>query len=254
MNEERRGGGGPGQRRAQARAARATEVDEFVRAVSHELRTPLRLINKLAQLLLSDPASSLSPEALGRAEMIVVATRQTGKLLDELLALSRTSQQPLSVGPVDMATLARGVVDELTSGLEERRVRAEIGELPPCEGDASLLRLVLLNLVGNALKFTRPREDAHVEVGCQKAGGQEVYFVKDNGVGFDNAYAGKLFDVFSRVHQPEDFEGSGVGLSLVKRIIERHHGRVWAEGEPGVGAAIYFTLGPPPLADGRETQ
>ena len=237
----------PEENRSKEEKIHQKEVDDFIHAVAHELRTPLRFINKLAQLLLSDSASILSPEALDRAEMIVVATRQTGKLLDDFLALSRTAQQPLESGPVDMGELARSVIVELTDHAEGSHIRTDVGDIPSSEGDLSLLRLVLLNLIGNAFKFTRSRLEAIVEIGCNTDNGRCVYFVRDNGVGFDNTHADELFDVFTRLHQSEDFEGTGVGLSLVKRIIERHNGSVWAEGELDNGATFYFTLGQPTI-------
>jgi light-regulated signal transduction histidine kinase (bacteriophytochrome) len=168
-----------------------------------------------------------------------------GQLIDDLLDFSRLTRQPLNRRLIPTGELVRQVLDDLRGEHAGRDVVMRVGDLPPCEADAAMLRQVFMNLFTNALKYTRKRETAEVEVGAV-AGGQAgelpVYFVRDNGVGFDMRYAHKLFGVFQRLHPAEEYEGTGVGLALVERIITRHGGRIWAEAEPGRGAAFYFTL------------
>jgi light-regulated signal transduction histidine kinase (bacteriophytochrome) len=170
-------------------------------------------------------------------------TQQMGRLIDDLLALSHLGRQPLTRQPVAPAALVRQVLADLHSEQEGRHVDVSIGDLPVCQADPGLLRQVFLNLLSNALKFTRRREVAVVEIGCREEKGPCVYFVRDNGVGFDMRYVHKLFGVFQRLHSAEEYEGTGVGLAIVQRIIHRHGGRVWAEAEVDKGATFYFTLG-----------
>jgi light-regulated signal transduction histidine kinase (bacteriophytochrome) len=166
-----------------------------------------------------------------------------GRLIDDLLNFSRLGRQLLSKQAVDTAKLVQQVLDSLNSEQEGRRVEISIGELPVCQGDPALLRQVWINLLSNALKFTRGQNVARIEIGClTQEGGAPVYFVKDNGVGFDMQYADKLFGVFQRLHSTEEFEGTGVGLATVQRIIHRHGGQVWAEAKVGASATFYFTI------------
>ena len=166
-----------------------------------------------------------------------------GRLIDDLLAFSRLGRQPLHKQPIDTAGLVRQAFQSLSDEQAGRRVELDWGDLPSCQGDPALLKQVWINLLSNALKFTRPREMTRIEIGCQIiADGEQVYFVKDNGVGFDMQYAGKLFGVFQRLHRDSEFEGTGIGLATVQRIIHGHGGRIWAESKPGVGTAFYFTL------------
>jgi len=165
-----------------------------------------------------------------------------GQLIDGLLAFSRFPREPLTKQPVALADLVRQALDDLCHDDEGRRVDIAIGDLPSCEADPTLLKQALTNLLGNALKFTRGREVAHITIGCQHLDGEPVYFIRDNGVGFDMQYAHKLFGVFQRLHREEDFEGTGIGLAFTQRIIQRHGGRIWAEAEVDKGATFYFTL------------
>jgi signal transduction histidine kinase len=163
------------------------------------------------------------------------------QLIEDLLAFARFSRQPLQKLPVSLADIAQRIVKELM-GKEERAIEVHVGELPAANGDASLLEQVLTNLLSNAFKFTRGRHPAVVEVGSRTQDGEVVYFVRDNGAGFDMQYAGKLFGVFQRLHTTAQFEGTGVGLSIVQRIVQRHGGRIWADSAPGQGATFNFTL------------
>ena len=164
-----------------------------------------------------------------------------GQLIDDLLRFSRLSRQSLSKGRVNIFEMVNTIVQELRNEAGDRELEIRIGELPEVDGDASLLRQVFVNLLSNAFKFTR-KNKALIEVGCDTAGAENVFFVKDNGAGFDMAYSQKLFSVFQRLHAEDQFEGTGVGLSIVQRIVQRHHGRVWAQAEVGKGATFYVAL------------
>jgi light-regulated signal transduction histidine kinase (bacteriophytochrome) len=166
-----------------------------------------------------------------------------GRLIDDLLRFSRTNRQSLIVANVAMASLVRECQQELKRDLAGRRVDVVIGDLPDCCGDSALIKQVWLNFLSNALKFTRQREVARIEVGSLSQDGETVYYVRDNGVGFDMEYANKLFGVFQRLHAAEDYEGTGIGLALAQRILHRHKGRAWAEGKLNQGATFYFVLG-----------
>ena len=165
-----------------------------------------------------------------------------GQLIDDLLAFSRLGRKELETRHVDMRELARGVAQDVQRTEGERRLTIHVEELPPAQGDRALLRQVVSNLVQNAAKFSRGKPAAQIDVGFQPNGNENVYYVKDNGAGFDPRYADKLFGVFQRLHQAEEFEGTGVGLAIVKRIVQRHGGRVWAESKVDEGATFYFTL------------
>jgi light-regulated signal transduction histidine kinase (bacteriophytochrome) len=173
-----------------------------------------------------------------------------GKLIDNLLAFSRLGRQQMESRPVDLAGLARDVFERLTNAAPDPPVRLELKPLPPALGDQAMLRQVFVNLIGNAIKFTRHQSAPLVEVGGSIRDGELTCHVKDNGVGFDDQYRHKLFGVFQRLHSEAEFEGTGVGLALVQRIVQRHGGRVWAEGKPNQGATFYFTLptGKPQIA------
>ncbi|HZE94952.1 MAG TPA: ATP-binding protein [Gemmatimonadales bacterium] len=232
--------------RTEALEGTNAELESFSYSVSHDLRAPLRAIHGFARILLEDHNAKLDPEAQRLLGVIDQNTRRMGQLIDDLLAFSRLGRQGITAGRVDMKELARTVADEVRSveAEAERKGSLEIriDPLPVARGDRALVRQVISNLLQNAVKFSRGRDNARVEVGSRADGGQTVYFVKDNGAGFDPRYSDKLFGVFQRLHSAEQFEGTGVGLAIVKRIVQRHGGRVWAEGQVDQGATFYFTL------------
>jgi signal transduction histidine kinase len=218
------------------------ELESFSYSVSHDLRAPLRAINGFSQALLEDFGSTLPPDGQSLLARVRENTKRMGQLIDDLLVFSRLGRKPLEMGPVDMAALAEAVMQEVRHADQGRDVEVIVGHLPTAMGDAGLLRQAVSNLVANAFKFTRPRARARIEIGSQADGDETVYYVRDNGAGFDMKYATKLFGVFQRLHRESDFEGTGVGLALVQRIVRRHGGRVWAEAQVDQGATFYFTL------------
>ena len=220
-------------------------MESFSYSISHDLRSPLRAVNGYAEILLEDFGPNLPAEAQGYLGKMATNVTRMGDLIDDLLTFSRLNRHPLLIKSVDAAAIARQVLEEMDGEREGRTVEVVIGNLPPCPADPSLLKQVFANLIGNALKYSRRREDARIEVGSFLQDGSPVYFVRDNGVGFDMTYADKLFGVFQRLHSQAEFEGTGVGLAIVHNIISRHGGRVWAEAEVGKGATFFFNL--PPL-------
>jgi light-regulated signal transduction histidine kinase (bacteriophytochrome) len=218
------------------------ELESFSYSVSHDLRAPLRAIDGFSKMLEKDLEGVLEGETRRKFETIQRNAQQMGQLIDDLLAFSRLGRAPLEMRPVDMGRLANGVVDDQKSINPGRELRITVDNVPASWGDSTLLRQVLVNLISNAIKFTKPRETAVIEVGGREDDGEYVYYVKDNGVGFDMAYVDKLFGVFQRLHSTREFEGTGVGLAIVQRIVHRHGGRVWAEGHIGEGATLYFSL------------
>jgi signal transduction histidine kinase len=220
------------------------ELEAFSYSVSHDLRAPLRSIEGFSQILLEDYADKLGEEGEDYVGRVRVASRRMALLIDDLLDLSRVSRRPLRREPVDLSARTREIAAELRRSQPERDVEFVIADGLTANGDARLLRLALENLLGNSWKFTSREERARIEFGSTALEGRErVYFVRDNGVGFDETYAGKLFGAFQRLHGAAEFEGTGIGLATVQRIVRRHGGRVWAEGEVGEGATFFFTLG-----------
>lgn len=219
------------------------EMEAFSYSISHDLRSPIRSMDGFSTILLEEHTEDL-PEATQRyLNHVQDSARQMGRLIDDLLAYSRLSRKPIKKQSVDMEELVVEALNRLEAERKERRVEITIGSLSQCTGDAEMLSQVWEKYISNALKFTRERENARIEIGCQMINGGCVYFVKDNGVGFDMRYADKLFGVFQRLHNVKEFEGTGVSLAIAQRIIQRHGGRVWAEGEVDKGATFYFTLG-----------
>jgi PAS domain S-box-containing protein len=218
------------------------ELEAFSYSVSHDLRAPLRGIDGYARILEEDYNAKLDDE--GRRVLGVVRGEalRMGALIDNLLTFSRLGRQRVELTVIDMTALARDVFDRLIEKAEGPSVRFDLGELPSARGDIAMVRQVLVNLLGNAIKFTRRQAAPVIEIGGTTAGGISAYFVRDNGEGFDEAFKHKLFRVFQRLHSEEEFEGTGVGLALVQRIVHRHGGEVRAEGRPGVGATFHFTL------------
>ncbi len=218
------------------------ELESFSYSVSHDLRAPLRAIDGFSRILAEDYANKLDDEAKRLIGIVRKNTQQMGQLIDDLLAFSRTSRQIMNPSQINMTDLAKAIYYELTDAQQRKRIQFKLNALPEAHADATLMRQVWNNLLSNALKFTRTKAKPFIEIGFYVRSGYLVYFVKDNGVGFDMKYADKLFQIFQRLHSMEEFEGTGVGLSIVQRIIKRHGGRVWAESEPDKGATFYFSL------------
>jgi signal transduction histidine kinase len=223
------------------------ELESFSYSVSHDLRAPLRTIDGFSQILQEDYEAVLDEEGLDYLGRVRAASAHMAMLIDDLLDLSRVSRRPLRRERVDLASLATGIVEDLRAADPERNVEFVTGGDIKAYGDVSLLKVALENLLGNAWKFTDREEEARIEFGVDRRPRPgsigPVYFVRDNGAGFDQAYSDKLFGAFQRLHGQDEFEGTGIGLATVARIIHRHGGRVWAEGEVGEGATFYFTLG-----------
>jgi light-regulated signal transduction histidine kinase (bacteriophytochrome) len=228
-------------RTAQLEASNA-ELDAFSYSISHDLRAPLRAIDGFARIVGEQHGDEV-PERIRRyLDLIRKGAQDMGALIDGLLSFSRLGQQGLVLRQLAPEPLVREVVAELRAQQNGGSAGVVIGELPSVNADAVLLRQVFVNLVANAFKFTRGRDEARIDIGCREQGGERVFFVADNGIGFDMLYVDQLFKVFQRLHRAEDYEGSGLGLALADRIVRRHGGRMWAEGEEGVGATFYFTL------------
>ena len=218
------------------------ELEAFSYSVSHDLRAPLRSVHGYVRMIMEDYGSRFDAEGTRLLNVVSNEARRMGRLIDDLLDFSRLGRQKMGATEVDMAALARGEFESLTRDVPGRKPRLDFRPLPLAHGDPAMLRQVFANLIGNAIKFSRLEPEPVVEVGSRPGDRETVYYVKDNGVGFDERYIHKLFGVFQRLHSEEEFEGTGVGLALVQRVIQRHGGRVWAEGKLRQGATFYFTL------------
>lgn len=218
------------------------ELEAFSFSVSHDLRAPLRAISGFSLILLEDYAGKLDDEGKRLLNVVRDNTTRMEQLIDDILQFSRSGRLEMNMAGIDMEALAQAVFEELQPSIGSSKLQVTIGHLPPARGDLPLLRQVFANLLSNAIKFSRTREAPGIEVGGSVTGNEAVYFVKDNGVGFDMQYVDKLFGVFQRLHTVDEFEGTGIGLAIVKRIVTRHGGRVWAEGKVNEGATIYFAL------------
>ena len=218
------------------------ELEAFGYSVSHDLRAPLRGMDGLSQALLEDYGDLLDSVAKDYLSRISKASRRMGRMIDDILKLSRATRQEIQVLDVDLSALARELLSELAARDDGRAVSFKVASDITVRGDPKLLRVVLDNLLGNAWKFTGNVESAHIEFGHHWEDDVAVYFVRDNGAGFDMAFADKLFGIFQRLHSTTEFEGTGVGLATVARLVRRHGGRVWAEGRVNEGATLYFTL------------
>jgi PAS domain S-box-containing protein len=230
------------ERTAQLEAANQ-ELEAFSYSVSHDLRAPLRAVDGFSRIVMEDYGPLLPPEGQRYLKNIGVGAQQMGTLIDDLLTFSRLSRLPLIQREVGVDRLVQDALKELAGQWEGRAVQITVGDLPPCLGDPALLKQVWINLISNALKYSRKRDPAIVEISCARQNDENVYCIRDNGAGFDMRYADKLFGVFQRLHRAEDYEGTGVGLAIVQRVIHRHGGRVWAEAAVDRGATFYFTLG-----------
>lgn len=221
------------------------ELESFSYSVSHDLRAPLRHINGYVEMLAAEAGEQLGPEPRRYLQVIAEASRQAGQLIDDLLEFSRMGRAEMHETRVDLGSLTRETISKLEPDTRGRNIAWDIPSLPAVEGDPAMLTQVLANLLGNAVKYTRGRDPARIEMGTAgEETGRIIVFVRDNGAGFDMKYADKLFGVFQRLHRADEFEGTGVGLASVQRIIARHGGRVWAEAAPDQGATFYFTLKP----------
>jgi signal transduction histidine kinase len=218
------------------------DLQSFTYSVSHDLRAPLRHIAGFSRILLDDFGPSLAPTAKHHLQRIEEGTHRMGQLVDELLNLTHMGRRPLALQLTSLDLIVQEALAFLEAESQGRRVEWKIADLPSVECDPTLMRLVFQNLISNALKYSRPRSPALIEIGQSEINGQLVIFTRDNGVGFSMKYADRLFGVFQRLHRAEDFEGMGVGLATVHRIIQKHGGRIWAEAEPDKGATFYFTL------------
>jgi len=216
------------------------ELESFSYSVSHDLRTPLRALDGFANILLQDYATLLDDEGKRMLRIVISNANKMGSLIDDLLAFSRLSRQEMEFESIDMKAMANSAYNELVADTDTIDFR--LHQIPETVGDPALLRQVWINLIGNAIKFSSKKPNRIIEVGTLTSGTEIIYFVKDNGAGFNMDFSNKLFAVFQRLHSPKEFEGTGIGLSIVQRIIQRHGGRVWAEGKEGEGATFYFTM------------
>jgi PAS domain S-box-containing protein len=235
------------ERRVQERTAELEaankELEAFSYSVSHDLRAPLRAMDGFSQAIEEDYGAQLPEDGKRYLRTVRENAQRMGALIDDLLAFSRLSRKPLSLHPVNSDKLVREILTELNGRRKDRQIDIKIGQLPSCQGDESLLKQVWANLLSNAVKYTGKQDAATIEVGCERINGDEVYYVRDNGIGFDMQYAHKLFGVFQRLHRADEFEGTGVGLAIAQRIVHRHGGRIWADSALNQGADFYFTLG-----------
>jgi light-regulated signal transduction histidine kinase (bacteriophytochrome) len=218
------------------------ELETFSYSVSHDLRTPLVVIGGFSRVLLEKYSNHLDAKGQRFLSIIHSNTDKMLQLIDDLLTFSRSEHQQMKLSDINMGELAKAVFEELKSIIPEQTLRLDIKTLLSAHGDRSMIRQVFVNLLSNAIKFTRPKGAGVIQIDCMGKENQNIYCVKDNGVGFDMRYANELFGVFQRHHTVDEFEGTGVGLAIVQRIIQRHGGEVWAEGEVGKGATFYFTL------------
>ena len=221
------------------------DLESFSYSVSHDLRAPLRAIEGFCDIFMKEYGTQVPPDGLDMLVNVTAGATRMHRLIDDLLHLARFSRQPLETHTVKMTDLVRRVAANVAHQWRERTVQLQINELPDCLGDGSLLEHVFTNLLSNAFKFTSQRDPARIEVGASSTPNEQVYFIRDNGVGFDMKYAERLFSAFQRLHSQAEFPGTGIGLSIVHRIIRRHGGRAWAESELHKGATLYFSL---PLA------
>jgi PAS domain S-box-containing protein len=224
-------------------AERTRELEAFSYSVAHDLRSPLRAIDGFSQLVLSDNADKLDPASIGNLRRVRAAAQRLGELIDDMLELALVTRTEVNKQQADLTRMAREVMEALHGTQPDRDVDFSAADNVCAQADLFLARILLDNLLGNAWKYTGRTASAQIEFGRIEQNGEAVYFVRDNGVGFDMAYADKLFKPFQRLHHRDDFEGSGIGLSIAQRIVSRHGGRIWAESRPGEGATFFFTFG-----------
>ncbi|MEX1257012.1 MAG: PAS domain S-box protein [Gemmatimonadota bacterium] len=230
------------------------ELEAFTYSVSHDLRAPLRQVDGFSKVLREHLGDDVDPKTDHLMQRIENGTRHMGQLVDDLLYLARVGRQDLRVRPTPLESVVQETIGDLKADAKDRKIEWRVGELPVADCDPGLVRIVFTNLLSNAVKYSRPREVAVIEVGSCKRQGTQAFFVRDNGVGFDAKYADKLFGVFQRLHRADQFEGSGVGLATVRRIVHKHGGEIWAQAEKSIGATFTFTLGPAGKADPAESR
>ncbi len=218
------------------------ELEAFSYSVSHDLRAPLRRVDGFVQVMLMDHATSLNESARQCLDRISAAAAEMARLIDDLLSFSRMNRAEMREARFDLGQMIKDVRNRLMEDVKGRNIEWEIQSLPVVRGDPALLRQVWVNLLSNAIKYTRPRDPARIQVCCIQRENEWEFQVRDNGVGFDMKYAGKLFGVFQRLHHANDFEGTGIGLASVQQIIRRHGGKIWADSKVNEGATFYFTL------------
>ncbi len=222
---------------------RTEELEGFTYSVSHDMRAPVRAIDGFTRILIEEYSDKLDDEGKRLLQIVRHNTEKMGELIDGLLALSRLGREKILWSDIDMTELARNAFEEQKLvGAKQRHIEFNVAPLQAAYGDKRLITQVFQNLLANAIKFTRHEATAHIEVGCMSGSDEDIYFVRDNGVGFDMDHAQKLFGTFQRLHGADEFEGSGIGLATVQRIIARHGGRVWAEAKPNQGATFFFSL------------
>jgi len=218
------------------------ELQDFSYSISHDLRAPLRAVNGFSRIVLEEFGSQLPEEARRHLERVRSAGERMGELIEGLLTFSHSGRQSLKQETVNSIEVAQSALEELNSEQNGRQIDLRIGKLSPCKADPMLFRQVWINLFSNAIKFTRDRTPAIIEAGSTREKGEVVYFVRDNGAGFDMQYSNKLFGMFQRLHRADEFAGLGIGLAVAQRIIHRHGGRIWAEGKVDEGATFFFTV------------
>jgi PAS domain S-box-containing protein len=218
------------------------EIEAFSYSVSHDLRAPIRAMDGYSRMMLEDYGEKVDEEGRRTLKIIRSEAKRMGVLIDDLLAFSRLSRQPMVSSDVDMMALAKSVFESLAALERDRKLQLVLRPLPVIQGELAMLRQVWVNLLSNAIKYTKGREVAQIEIGAENGAKEQTYYVQDNGAGFDMRFVGKLFGVFERLHTDQEFPGTGVGLAIVQRVITRHGGRVWAEGKINEGATIYFAM------------
>ena len=218
------------------------ELESFSYSVSHDLRAPIRAIGSYMQIIMEEFESVVDPECKRMGRIVLDESKRMGQLIDDLLDFSRLGRHELKLVSIDMAEVARAVFTILSEPMDPNRIEFICGELPPVDGDPVLIRQLWANLIDNSLKFTSKKEKAVIRVGCNTESGRNIYFIRDNGAGFEMQYVDKIFGVFQRLHTDHEFKGTGVGLAIVQRVMQRHGGTIWAEGEPGKGATFYFSF------------
>ncbi|MBA4148414.1 MAG: two-component sensor histidine kinase [Verrucomicrobia bacterium] len=218
------------------------EIEDLSYAISHDLRAPLRAVHGFAGALREDCEEQLDAQGQRYLSIITTSTHQMSRMIEGILTLSRLGSQPMRPSEVPMQQLVEQLVSDFKKTFPDRQINFQIGQLPNACGDLVLLQQVWSHLLINAVKFTRPKENADIEIGSSSEAGEVVYYVRDNGVGFDMKYESKLFGLFQRFHTEKEFEGTGVGLAVVRRLVRRHDGRVWAQAEVDSGATFYFAL------------